>query len=248
MGRGRWTRKRRTKHAKSLDAAQAFGLTSLCHQLASPLMTIAERTRALACAHTPIHCTHTSVHTYPHSLARVRDRRRGSGIHKEVLCPHWVAHPLRFHPTRRITRAQRLCCATVVCPTLVLCFSPSASQQILIFIVDRLTAAERAFSTPSPRPLGQSARASPAILVHAEAARTCIFSSSSLHRYGSPRRVCLVDVCVCLQLCVRARARASARERVFIEAEGFPLGTERRARMLGCISSAGAMRACRRFI
>lgn len=28
--------------------ARAFGLTSLCHQLASPLMTIAERARALA--------------------------------------------------------------------------------------------------------------------------------------------------------------------------------------------------------
>lgn len=51
-GRGKEEERKRQrteqKHAKSLDAARAFDLTSLCHQLASPLMTIAERARALA--------------------------------------------------------------------------------------------------------------------------------------------------------------------------------------------------------
>jgi len=91
---------------------------------------------------------------------------------------------------------------------------PAAPPGIRIFIVDRLTTVERAFSTPSPRLLGQSARASPAILVHAEAARTCVFSSSSLDRCGSPRRV-LPRACVRALVCARARARVYvARARV----------------------------------
>lgn len=82
------------------------------------------------------------------------------------------------------------------------------SREIFIFIADRLTAAERAFSTPPQARLSQSSRERPAILVHADAASTCIVLVSPSRSCASLRTEGRVYRRVSVRTCVpRARAR-----------------------------------------
>lgn len=121
--------------------------------------------------------------------------------------------------------------------------SPGSTVKIFILIVDRLTATESPFSTPSPRPFDQSAHGLPAILVHAEAARTCtILLHLSLHPCGSPRsegcasQMCVLS-CIRVRVCVREHARTFAhRGRV------FPLENRRLVRKLRSLVSAPFIR------
>jgi len=148
-------------------------------------MTIVERARALAwlpyadthtyrSTHTH---THTHVHTYTYIREATRAKRRQRGIHKIALYPHWSwLSPLsQSHPSKRITNVTRAALRII---TLLYRIGLTPTRPLLwkifISIVDRLTTAERLFSTPPTRSLGQSALIPPAILVHQEAARTCI--------------------------------------------------------------------------
>lgn len=174
------------------------------------------------------------------STRRERERRRQREIHKKVLCPHRSRLPPppsleRSRPTKsayeRNVRTPRLPLPHYAPLSLT---SRSLRREIFILIVDRLTAAERAFSTPPPSPLGQSARVPPAILVHTDAARTCtvLLLPSPLRRAAYRGGCSLADVCArnCTCVCVRA---SQARSRTPVHrGRVFPLENGRRARKL----------------
>lgn len=149
---------------------------------------------------------------------RVRDEDGERSIKKGPFTPTAIAVgtllAIAISPYQKRIRTQRaahpadppLTRATPLSLT-----SRSLRREIFILIADRLTAAERAFSTPPPSPLGQSARVPPAILVHTDAARTCtvLLFPSSLRRAAHRGGCSLADVCVCqpcVCVCIRARA------------------------------------------
>lgn len=131
---------------------------------------------------------------------------------KKVLCPPpFVVAPLYrdLAPYQKRIRAHLADPHSRATPLSLT--SRSLRRRIFILIVDRLTTAERAFSTPPPSPFGQSARDPPAILVHTDAARTC--TVLLLPAFAASRGGCsLVHVCarqLCACVCARARACSS---------------------------------------